>query len=237
MGSSLHGEIPKLPYKWKPKRTMTVTSFAFGEEHTELLNIMAPTVTYYANRHRMDCHLFALKTRLAPDRPPAWDKLVIIRSALDAYDTVLWIDADAIIVNPKRDIRKDLSPRHPIHLVAHRIGRRVIPNTGIWVLQNDPQVLQLLDDMWKQEQYFHHRWWEQAAFMKLVGYDPEKAAYVGETRYSPLVSYLGNEWNSRDKDQADRPYIYHYCNGNKPVDDMRKRAEAFVRTCLLTKLG
>jgi len=229
--------IPRLSWKWTARRKMLIVSSAFGPKHIALLRMMAPTVAYYALKHGMDYKLIPLKERLAPDRPPAWDKIMIIRHALRSYETVMWIDSDAIICDPSKDIQKALDPNYPIHLVAHRIGRRTIPNTGVWIMKNTPQVIALLDALWSHTRYIEHRWWEQAGFMDLIGYDMEAVRFRKPTPYTSLVKYLGNEWNSRDKDQAKSPVIYHFCNKEKSTKLMKEKYEQFLHHILMTEGG
>lgn len=212
---------------------MLLCSLATGEEHLEMLELMAPTAAYYAQLHGMDCLLLPLPgMRLDPTRPPAWDKIVLIHHMLKQYETVFWMDADAIVCDPRKDIRTALSPGIPMHMVAHRIGQRIIPNTGIWVCRSLPKTFEMLYHIWNDVRYVDHRWWEQAALMDLIGFDPESTSFRGETPYTPFVRFIGREWNSRQGDCADNPIVYHYCSRPKPIDDMHRRYDAFVRQVL-----
>jgi len=221
--------IPPLPFRWRPQNKMLICSIATGAKHIALMRVMAPTVAFYALQHKMDSLVLPLNDRLAPSRPAAWDKVVLIHNALQMYETVMWIDADAIICDPGKDIREALDPDRKIHLVAHRRGRgRLIPNTGIWVCRRDNSTMELLEQLWGHIAYINHRWWEQAALMDLIGYDPQTYTFRGPTPYSGLVQFLDHEWNSRDKDSAAQPIIYHYCNKYKPVEDMEEKYSRFL---------
>ena len=47
----------------------------------------------------------------------------LLRDALDRYDLVLWIDADAVIVDPSQDIADGLAPDRQLGLrIAHCLG-------------------------------------------------------------------------------------------------------------------
>jgi hypothetical protein len=225
--------IPVLPLKWNRKERMLICSLASGKEHLEMLQLMAPTAAYYAQLHRMDCLLLPLPgKRLDASRPPAWDKVVLIHHMLKQYETVMWIDADAIICNPEKDIRSVLDPGIPMHMVAHRIGRRTIPNTGVWICRSMPKTFEMLHHIWTSTQYVDHRWWEQAALMQLIGHSPDSSTSPVETRYTPYVRFIDREWNSRYSDRAENPVIYHYCSKPKPIDEMREKYAAFVQNIL-----
>lgn len=225
--------IPVLPLRWKRKERTILCSLATGSEHLEMLGLMAPTAAYYAQMHRMDCLLLPLPDkRLEPERPPAWDKVVLIHHMLNLYETVIWIDADAIFCDPRKDIRTVLHTRTPMHMVAHRTGRRKIPNTGVWICRSLPKTFEMLHLIWNSTQYVNHRWWEQAALMDLIGYDTESASFRGVTPYTPHVRFIDREWNSRSSDCAANPIIYHYCSKPKPIDDMYLRYDAFMQRVL-----
>lgn len=224
--------IPVLPIKWQRRERTLLCSLATGGEHMEMLDLLAPTAAYYARLHRMDLLMLPLPDVRLSSRPAAWDKIVLIHHMLKQYDTVVWIDADAIICDPNKDIRTALDRQIPMHMVAHRIGNRLVPNTGVWVCRSMPRTFQMLYHIWNDERYIEHRWWEQAALMDLIGFDPDSASFRGETPYTADVRFIDREWNSRQADSAENPVIYHYCSRPKPIDDMYRRYNAFMRGVL-----
>jgi hypothetical protein len=136
----------------------------------------------------------------------------LLRSLLDRYETVIWIDCDAVICDARISILEVLDPSRPMHLVAHRYEGRVVPNTGVWVVRRTPEALELLEALWSCHDLVHHRWWENAALMEVIGFEvrEDSCAYRGPTRYSHLVGFLGTEWNSIRQDRAPEPRIMHY---------------------------
>lgn len=177
--------------------------------HEELLNIAAPTFGAYARRHRMDCVLWSGE-RLCPERPPAWDKLVWISALLPLYEGVLWIDADAIIVDGRPDIRRELSSCS-VHIVTHSYNGLHVLNTGVMALRRTAKAQSFLEAIWEQVEFVEHPWWENAAAMKLLGYDPDKGLeYYGPTEWSPHVGSLSRRWNSVEPDPDPQPIIRHY---------------------------
>ena len=71
-----------------------------------LLRIARRTFVPYAHRHG-----FALCTLTeAPShgRPPAWAKIVLLRQLVQEHELVVWIDADAMIVDGSVDIATTL---------------------------------------------------------------------------------------------------------------------------------
>ncbi|MFC3767226.1 hypothetical protein [Paenibacillus sp. GCM10012303] len=220
--------IPSMPFTWTPQNKTLLCSLATGPKHTELLRIMAPTAAYYALRHKMDCLVMPLRDRLDPSRPPAWDKVILIRHALSLYDTVIWIDADTIICDPARDIQAVLDPRFSMHLVLHPYNGKVTANTGVWICQNHTATFELLENVWNHTACIHHPWWEQAALMDLLGYDLKTWTFHAPTPYTHLVQYLDEEWNCRPE-QGGSPVIKHFLSNKKKPHRMLESYNRFLK--------
>jgi len=75
--------------------------------HEALLEISRPTFSENARRHGYELQT---STQADPDRPAPWSKVSALRAALETADLALWIDADAVIVDPSRDIADELAP-------------------------------------------------------------------------------------------------------------------------------
>lgn len=206
--------------------------------HEALLEISRPTFEAYARRHGYE---LITSTRSDPGRPPAWSKVPMLREALDSFELVLWIDADAVIVDPTEDVAASFEAGRSLALVRH--GEQQVPNTGVMLLRADDRARELLDRTWNAERFVHHPWWENAALLHVLGYDlpdaldPRLRARLGralgrrsrpvrKARRSPFaaaVQFLPLEWNSVYLDRAEAPRIVH-CVG-VPVEqrarDMR----------------
>ena len=48
----------------------------------------------------------------------------MLREAIESYELVFWIDADAVIVDAGRDVADDLEAGNELGLVRHRRGER-----------------------------------------------------------------------------------------------------------------
>jgi hypothetical protein len=210
--------------------------------HEALLEISRPTFAAYAERHGYE---LIASTEGDPGRPPAWAKVPMLQEALGSYELVLWIDADAVIVDGTRDIADEVDPDRFLGLVRH--GERQVPNTGVMVWRAGDRAAELLDRVWAARRFVHHPWWENAALLDALGYDlpgalepglrgrgQRLAARVtgreprrfGRARPSPFAEgtqFLPLEWNSVYLHPADRPRIVH-CLGvpvEQRVRDMR----------------
>lgn len=188
--------------------TRVLASIGTGPQEA-LLRLSRRTFAPYADRYGYD--LVALTDAPAKGRPPAWAKVVLLRRLVEVYDLVVWIDADAMIVDGTSDIADALPDDRLMALHTHRTDTGSMPNTGVWVLHGGAEAADLLDRMWAQDDLVDHRWWENAALCRLLGYRLEPPALEAAT---PLLTArtteLDKRWNSIPDDPADRPRIRHY---------------------------
>ncbi len=177
--------------------------------HSELLDVSAETFRIFADRHGYE---LVLHHELpAPDRHPAWSKVRVILDALDRYDLVFWVDADAAIVDASRDVADELASHSLLGLVAHEYEGQQIPNCGVMVVRRDRRTRRLFEAIWEQTDLLDHKWWENAAMLRLLGYELEpKVRLVAPTRMFKRVQFLEAGWNSVLVDPAPHPRVNHY---------------------------
>ncbi|MEO5679856.1 MAG: hypothetical protein ABIS47_09310 [Acidimicrobiales bacterium] len=159
-----------------------------------VLDQALPTFAEFAERHRYD--LVTCRTdEHAEGRPPSWGKVRLIRGLLDRYDVVLWLDADAIILDSSLDPADLLGPGDYQALVClHQLGQE-FPTCGVWLLRSTAKAKAFLDAIWTKEEFTLDRYWEQAAALDLLGYTIRPANLVEPTEWTEGTLLLGEEWN------------------------------------------
>jgi len=207
--------------------------------HAGLLRLAQPTLELFAQRHNYDLHLSFRP--LQRERPPAWDKILALQTLLQDYATVIWIDADAVVVNADEDITMSAPSSKSIWITKHHYDGEEQPNTGVMVLHRSTDTLRLLESIWNQRQYILHPWWEQAALLDLIGYDVSQighAKFMEPTEFTPKVGWLSNMWNSIPLDSHPNAKIKHYAGVDHTTrtssmsEDLRK----VLRTNVVTKV-
>jgi hypothetical protein len=194
--------------------------------HERLLRIAARSIRPFAARHGYDLHLHT--AAIDPSRPAPWSKIKIIAELLDRYDDVLWLDSDLVIV----DGREDLPATDFMALVQHDTGSETMPNSGVWLLHSSPETKRFLDEVWAQEDLIDHRWWENAAICRLLGYSLDPVAPGAKTNWLERTDFLDPRWNSIPSSSASNPRIKHY-----PGYKTRTRAAFMLRDNLLRRRG
>lgn len=171
------------------------------------------TLVRYARRYNFD----VVHSSGAPcERPFSWHKLLLIQELFaKGYEWVLWVDADAIIVDFDKNIMDQVEPDKDLYLVRHPYQGKLIPNAGIFLIRNSEWSRDLLARMWALEQYIKHPWWENAALLHLLW--PEEFGYrdihnpLGAELDTSKVSWLPENWNYLPRQtKGDPPIILHF---------------------------
>jgi hypothetical protein len=161
----------------------------------ELLEMALPTFRDYAQRHG-----YELVIGEEPcERPPAWTKIPLLQRAIETHQFVLWLDADAIILDPRDDIEA-VVPQHAFQAFNLYCGSpesgEAAPCTGVWALRAGTRARDLLAAVWAQDDLAHHPYWEQAALMRLMGWTTELPIVKQHTsEWDDGTAYLADEWN------------------------------------------
>jgi hypothetical protein len=184
-----------------------IVSLGTGRQ-ARLLRLARATVEPYARRHGYDLRL---GTKLLDrGRPPPWSKIVALRELQDSYDLLLWLDADLMIVDGRRDVADELEDGRFLYLVEHETKEGRMPNSGVMLLRTGPDCMAFLDAVWAQEDMVAHKWWENAAIARLLGYELDPPRPVRSTSWRSRTKLISPRWNSVYGSRAPRPRIRHY---------------------------
>jgi hypothetical protein len=143
----------------------------------------------YADKWNMDFLrvLGEVKTEFLPNRG-GWAKLELIRLMLaDHYKYIIWIDADAMIVDMDTDLRTGCP--EGIGMVLHNGPGTPGPhyNVGVMLIQNTPRVVAFVDEwLTRYPGTTEFPWHEQGEAWKMA-HDP---------KWQDVVFQIDNKWNS-----------------------------------------
>jgi hypothetical protein len=194
-----------------------------------LLALAARSFRPYAERHGYE--LVLENDVLDASRPAPWSKITLLRRLASEHELLLWLDADLVIVDRSLDIAEELEDGRFLYLVEHRTKAGPMPNSGVMLLRGGDETIAFLDDVYAQSDLVDHRWWENAAICRLLGYtlDP-----VGPGVPTPLLSertkFISRRWNAIRDDPVEHPRIRHY-----PGYSLKVRAALMTRDLLLRR--
>jgi hypothetical protein len=188
-------------------RPTALCTLATGR-HLELLELSLPGFETYAARHGHE--LVVHRASLAPDRPPSWSKVVALHELAAEFERVIWIDVDAVVVDGHVDLAGELRPGRNLAMAVHRYDGNAVPNAGVLALRGGRWTRRFLEQVWASTDLVHHRWWENAAMLKLLGHRLSEP--VRHERVTPAwarFQELDLAWNSVPVAPAAKPRIVH----------------------------
>ena len=196
------------------------------------------SLRYYAAQHGLE---LAYLPNVAVDRPPSWRKLLITQQLFQrGYKYVMWVDADALVVDATRSPRDILEEGKDFYLVGHDDGTRLIANAGVFVARNTAWSRSFIDRVWQLAQYIDHPWWESAAMIHLLRHEDFSDVHIVPERQlidDDRVKWLGVEWNSIPEVQGGRfacadPVIRHWASFS-----MKERRRGMLKDFHRTPVG
>lgn len=205
-----------------------IVSLGTGRQ-SRLLSLAARSFRPYAVRHG-----YALELRtevLDRSRPAPWSKVVLLRELASRYELLLWLDADLVIVDRSLDIASELEDGRFLYLAEHATKEGRMPNSGVMLLRGGARTIEFLDEVYAQEDLVNHRWWENAAICRLLGYELDP---IGPGTPTALLSehtkLIPPSWNSIPDAPAPHPRIRHY-----PGYSLKVRGALMTRDLLLRR--
>jgi hypothetical protein len=205
-----------------------IVSLGTGPQ-SRLLHIAGRSFRRYAARH--DYELALHTETLDPTRAPPWSKVLLLRRLAATHDLLLWLDTDLVIVDDSLDIADELEEGRFLYMVEHRTKEGRMPNSGVMLLRGGTDTIEFLDEVYAQEDLVKHRWWENAAICRLLGYRLDPVELDSPT---PLLTehtkLISPRWNSIRDAPAPRPRIRHY-----PGYSLKARAAFMARDELLRR--
>lgn len=182
-------------------------SQATGRGYRSLLSRSALSFERYAERWGWDLVLSSEDT--AEGRPAPWGKVPFIRSLLDEYEWVLWLDADVVITDLDADISDVVRGDKDLYVVEHRWLDQYTVSSGVMLMRSSDWMRSLLNHTWSKTEYIDHPWREKAGMLDLLGYALDPARMVRPTKWLTRTQFIDGRWNDIGLDPVKRPAFVH----------------------------
>lgn len=216
-----------------------LVTFGVGS-HREMLDIALPSFRAYADRHGYElvvcdetrCGSLTIPRAATPAvipvrRPWSWMKIPAMTLTLFDYEEVLWLDADVIVVDDMIDIASRVPDDAWQGIAEHRSSTDGDhPNHGVWLARRP--MIPTLGRIWRMTEYMHHPWWEQAASLELLGYDPNERPVRARqrTELRERTMLLDEEWNALPEVDVAHPRFRHAASRPNRIQLMKGWADA-----------
>jgi|WetSurMetagenome_2_1015567.scaffolds.fasta_scaffold106020_2 hypothetical protein len=159
---------------------------------TDMLRMSNSRHAAYCLSHKMD--YWCNYGNPCPDRNDgAWDKVYWVKQALQLhYDTVIWMDSDAVVNNFDCDLRDAIpdgigavchDPDKSKHLSSRGIMKH--NNVGVMYFKNSPIVKEFVNEWWDAYPGAEG-WFEQGTFNDMIKTD----------KYKDIFHTVDDTWNS-----------------------------------------
>jgi hypothetical protein len=188
--------------------------------YTQMLDQSSELHAAYAARH--DLTFWSVRGSVEFERPPGWNKVLLIRMALWAgFELVVWLDADTLIVRPEVDVRSALLEGPPIGMCRHPLplgNQSWHYNAGVIFVRNTKLARVCFEDVWTSEPV-EHPWQEQVRLNEL------------NEKYPNALQQVDNQWNSTQRVNATpNPVIRAWHGkGQKAIKLMKVALAAYHR--------
>jgi hypothetical protein len=136
---------------------------AYNKNFKEVSDLSFATIEAFCEKSFFDCERFFIDDI---KKTAAWSKIKILLENIDPkhYDYILWIDADAIILNQDFYLKDMIDTTKILHI--SRDFNNI--NSGVMLWKSCELSRLILEKVWSlREKYHHHKWWEQAAIIEL----------------------------------------------------------------------
>ena len=135
----------------------------FDEPFREIAEQTLPNKQAYGEKH---AYPLIIESALRDSsRPASWSKVLAILSHLPRYDWLFWSDTDALFANDEIKLESFADEDFDLILPTD-FGGRI--NCSHFLIRNCEWSIQFLTDVYLQDQFINHRFWEQAAIMHLM---------------------------------------------------------------------
>lgn len=165
---------------------IAILSLAIGESYKKAVYPSQQTKMTYCMRHGYD--YIDDESVYDKTRPIAWSKILLISKYLPKYDYVVWIDADAMIMDLSQKIEDKLQLMKGKDMMVISDWKMI--NTGVIFVKNTPQVKEFLAVWYAQTDFLNSHNWEQDALVNIhsTGYgNVHKVLHVNTHRYEAQI--------------------------------------------------
>jgi len=177
-------------------------------------------ITRHVNVEYASSHDYVFNMSIHPPAPWAetvWGKITYLKKRLSEFDWVMWIDADAMVMNHRikiEDLIAKCSPEANLIISSDLHGL----NAGVFIIRNclwSKVLLSAVED--KKDDYLSHKYPEQEAMDSVISEigNKERVAYLPQW----LLNQFWLQWIPGD-------FIIHHAGGS--VEDKVKGLTPFL---------
>ena len=199
---------------------IAVCSLAYGEQYKKKTAVSQHTKQLYCKKHNYD--YIEDETVVDISRPLAWSKVLLLQKYLPSYDILVWIDADAMIMNLDQNLEEKIQLMKETDIMV--LGKTKIDiNTGVIFIKNSPYSNSLLSRLYSMTDFINSTSWEQTAFIHIYENEPDTREHilVLDNSYTPVIQ---SYWFEYKHDH----FIVHFSGCSLQLDSLESSLNSFT---------
>ena len=143
---------------------IAVLSLAVGNTYKNIVEPSQLTKRNYCNMHGYD--YVEDNSMHDKSRPIPWSKLLLIKKYINSYDYLVWMDADAMIMDNTQKIEDKLHLMKDKHMMVVSDWKQI--NSGVIFIKNTGEIVSSFIDRWyDQTEFINAEDWEQTALIHM----------------------------------------------------------------------
>ena len=176
----------------------------FSYAKHSILNILS-----YAEKHNYAVIIY--DQPFNNDVSMCWNKIVTIIENLKNYQYLVWMDADAIIVNPNTKIESFIEkyPGYDLYLCEDIIIQKECINSGVMIIKNTEWANNLFNLVWNSQIPHEHN------DQNVIYFEIVKDLYPNSKPNLKFSSYCGKISHPKVKILSENAFNTHILNYNK----------------------
>ena len=180
----------------------------------KIVQYYTPNLTYatvserinrtYCEKHNIEYFVQTSKEEIGATlngRAVQWYKIPFLQQVLTTsdHDYIIYLDADAVVVKPEKDIRDIINENLDSDLIIARDFGPDLVNTGVMIFKNTPWSIDFLERVWEagdhisRGKYKTHIWHEQtimSAFAHINTGDAKKISILDPSGHNSINDHI-----------------------------------------------
>lgn len=148
------------------KKDICILSLYLGDKYKRITEPSHLSKKWYSKKHNYD-YKFDDEDFYDNTRPKPWSKINQILKYIDKYEYVVWIDADALIMNSDVKLEYIIENYMKDNLIMMAQDWICI-NSGVMFLKKSDKVIEFFKKVYSQEQFINSPCWEQDSIKYLI---------------------------------------------------------------------
>lgn len=193
---------------------IAVLSLAIGNEYKKVVEPSQKTKRLYCQIHGYD--YIEDESVYDNTRPIPWSKILLIQKYLPNYDYIVWIDADAMIMDNKQKLEDKIQLMGEKDIMCLEHYKDI--STGVLFIKNTAYSMAFMDRLYSKKEFTNSPNWEQDAFIHMWETEADSKEHIVILSFN-YERQIQDYWYSF---QPNCSFILHYAGYRGNLFELEK---------------